>query len=272
MNNTHWIIQENLIKASLLEELKNVLHDLSISYETVKIIPFSDELPEIQERSGVSIFYGSTTLIMNAFRQDRFQKGIFYNPNHFCMPNYFEKWGEFMLNADSQILTFNEIVHGTFSEQSNAEKKKWFVRPIHDDKSFSGSVYDYDEIVRLESSLKDSNNPYLNEETLVAIAQPKEIAKEWRHFIVKGQVVSTSRYAENGKASKSNSDIPTDLIEFVEKRCQEYTPHVIFVMDTALANGEYKIVECNCFNDTGFYDHDIKKIIANVDEVIRQQN
>lgn len=47
-------------------------------------------------------------------------------------------------------------------------------------------------------------------------------------------------------------------------------PHDIFVMDVALYEGGYRIVECNCFNDTGFYDHDILTIVKNVNQYLRK--
>lgn len=162
-----------------------------------------------------------------------------------------------MLNFDSEILTLNQIV-------KSIKQGQWFLRPIYDDKSFSGRVISFEEIIEFESKLSDSNNPYLDENTLVAISKPKTIAKEWRHFIVNKQIVSSSRYAELGKVSKSSEDVPSDLLEVVKNRCEEYVPNEIFVMDTALHNNTYKIVECNCFNDTGFYDHNISKIIGAV--------
>lgn len=254
----HWILQQNLIKESVFQQIKDVLKEDHISYEEVKIIPFSDELPNIQSTHPVNVFYGSTTLILNAYKHSKFSKSIFYDEDLFTIKNYMDKWGDYMLNADSNILTFKEIVEGDYN------KGEWFLRPIHDDKSFSGKVMTSDQIIQIENSLKESNNPYLNEETLVAISKPKQIAKEWRHFIVNGEIISTSKYAEEGQPSKSSRDIPQELIQFVRDRCREYMPHPVFVMDTALYNNSFKIVECNCFNDTGFYDHDIKKVIRAV--------
>lgn len=258
MRNIHWILQENLIREATLYQVEEALIKDSVSYEKVKIIPFSDSLPIIQDSDDLKIFYGSTTLILNAYSKEKYAEGIFYDPEIFSLRNYFEKWGAHMLNIDSDILTFKEIVNGNYTNGN------WFVRPIYDDKSFSGRVMTISEIQHLEASLAESNNPYLDEATLVAISKPKDIAKEWRHFIVNKEIVSSSRYAEFGQSSKSAADVPNDLLEFVKERCNEYTPNAIFVMDTSLHKNSYKIVECNCFNDTGFYEHDINTIISKV--------
>lgn len=264
MRNIHWILQKNLIKETDLQEIKEALRADDVSFEEVKIIPFSDELPKIKKTEGFNIFYGSTTLILNAYANENFSEGIFYDKEVFNMKNYFEQWSQHMLNYDSEILTFNEIVNKAYKTGN------WFVRPIYDDKSFSGKVMTFEEIANLESSLAESNNPYLDENTLVVISKPKTIVKEWRHFIVNKEIVSSSKYAEYGNVSKSGDDVPAELLEFVENRCQEYVPNDIFVMDTALHDDNYKIVECNCFNDTGFYDHDIKKIIKAINQYTRQ--
>lgn len=265
MRKIHWIVQQNLTREATLNEVRNALRNDQVSFEEVKIIPFSDELPEVKESPDFKIFYGSTTLVLNAYKNEAFSEGIFYDKNTFSLKNYFDKWGRSMLNVDSEICTFGDIVKGDY------KKGNWFIRPIFDDKSFSGRVMSAREIEDFEQSLAASNNPYLDETTLVAISSPKEIEKEWRHFIVNKEIVSSSRYAENGMLSKSSSDVPSSLLAFVHERCEEYTPNDVFVMDTALHNGEYKIVECNCFNDTGFYDHDISRIISKVNEHVRKR-
>lgn len=266
MRKIHWILQNNLIKESILLEIKKALTDCNITFEEVKIIPFSDDLPDINVSEDLKVFYGSTTLILNAYSKNVSNEGIFYDKELFSMKNYFEKWGDHMLNFDSELLTFKEIV------SKNDRSSEWFVRPIYDDKSFSGRVMSFEEISNLESSLADSNNPYLDENTLVSISKPKEIKKEWRHFIVNNKIVSSSKYAEDGQVRKSNKDVPTELLEFVQMRCNQYAPNDVFVMDTALHDNTFKIVECNCFNDTGFYDHDITLIIQEVNAFLQKKH
>lgn len=266
MRRIHWILQKNLIKEKIFLEIKEALKSDDISFEEVRIIPFSDELPEIKESNDFKIFYGSTTLVLNAYKLDKFKEGIFYDKEVFNMRNYFKEWGNHMLNYDSEILTFNEIINKDYKNGT------WFVRPIYDDKSFSGRLMTFTEIENLEKSLVESNNPYLTVNTQVAISKPKDIEKEWRHFVVDKKIVSSSKYAENGNLSKSRIDVPDELLKFVEDRCNEYVPNNIFVMDTALCDDKFKIVECNCFNDTGFYDNDIKDIIKAVNNSIRKGN
>lgn len=51
-----------------------------------------------------------------------------------------------------------------------------------------------------------------------------------------------------------------------------YTPHDVFVMDVALSSDKYYIIECNCFNDSGFYDHDIGEFVKSINNYMRERN
>lgn len=263
MSQIHWILQQNLIREQTFYEIKQALIAEGISFEEVKIIPFSDDLPEIRSFGEINVFYGSTTLVLNAYKRFGGGKGIFYESSHFNVRNYIEQWKGSMLNHDSRIMTLTE-----FCTENHPEYNRWFVRPIEDDKSFSGRIMTWTEIRNLEAQLKDSNNPYLTTETLVAISSPKEIEKEWRLFVVDKEIVSACRYTANGALNVDDADLPEGMLAFALERFNEYVPDDVFVMDIALHKGNYYIVECNCFNDSGFYRHDISKIIRSVNRFL----
>ncbi|WP_276326166.1 ATP-grasp domain-containing protein [Pseudobacteroides cellulosolvens] len=107
---------------------------------------------------------------------------------------------------------------------------------------------------------------------LILVCKPKQIEKEWRNIIVKGKVVSSSRYSVYGKKSVDSEDIPDEMIQFAEDCCKVYNPHDVFVMDVALKRDNFYIIECNCFNDSGFYDHDIGEIVKSINNYMRERN
>ncbi|MDI9309775.1 MAG: ATP-grasp domain-containing protein [Limnohabitans sp.] len=263
MNQIHWILQSNLIKESVFNQIKKTFIENNISFEEVKIIPFSDDLPEIKTFNEINVFYGSTTLILNAYKKFGITKGIFYDHSNFNLANYIKHWSDNMLNYDSKILTFEQITKLNLKPDSH-----WFIRPIEDDKSFSGKIMSVNEIYNFEKELLNSNNPYLTTETLVGISSVKEIEKEWRLFIIDKQIISICRYTMNGELSISDEDIPDQLIKFTEECLKIYAPAAVFVMDIALYKNSFKIVECNCFNDSGFYKHNIEDIILKVNQYL----
>lgn len=265
MKNIHWIVQNNLIREKTLKAVTGALSHEGISFSEVKSIPFSDELPELNQTGEINVFYGSTTLVMNAFRRFGSGKGIFYDPDRFNMQRFLMEWGSKMLNHDAKVLTFAQVV-----ALNEPDESLWFVRPVEDDKSFSGRIMAFEEIRMLEAGLKDSNNPYLGEETLVVISSPKTIDKEWRLFVVDRQIISVCRYAMNGELNVDKDDYPQELAEFAQTCINQYLPDTAFVMDIALSNNRYAIIECNCFNDSGFYDHDIPAILKAVQQLLEK--
>lgn len=120
------------------------------------------------------------------------------------------------------------------------------------------------QIQEWTTRLEAADDVALNLDTPVLFGSPKTLTKEWRAFIVDGKVISASRYQLQGEPSLSAEDVPAGLVTFVEERCAEYQPHPIFVMDVALVDGNYFIIECNCFNGSGFYHCDIQQIVAAV--------
>jgi hypothetical protein len=264
MQEFQWVLQSNLTNLKTLNEVRAALIADNVAFEEVKIIPFSDALPEISNRSLFSIFYGSTTLMLNAYNDQHFRGGVFYNES-FTISNYLEKWGNKMLNEDALIMTLEEFAGKNLNPQS-----EWFIRPNEDNKAFSGMTLYFEQFMNFFEIVKNSSNPHLNSQKDIAVSTPKTITTEWRSFIVNGKIISTSRYLHEGKFLTSSNAVPPSLIDFIEKVIRQYSPHDIFAIDIALSGEEYRIIECNCFNGTGFYDHNIPAIIRAVNNYLRQ--
>lgn len=83
---------------------------------------------------------------------------------------------------------------------------------------------------------------------------------EYRLFIVDDNVVSSSKYAENGRANFSR-DVPNNIVEFGKKIALEQRPAEDYVLDLTEYNGQIKIVEYNNINTSALYCSDINKLI-----------
>ncbi len=265
MKEARWVIQSNLIQENDLKEIQNTCSDMGVEFQEVKIIPFSNELPNINLDDKVNIYYGSTTFMDNIYEQLDKPIGLFYNHETFSMENYMDKWGERMLNYEALILTVEQALNRKYYPFSD----DWvFVRPDGDGKEFDGQVMKYQEV-----------EPYLNRhlqyiskmnlQTKVIVGPAYNIHKEWRNYIVNGEIVSSSLYRENFKLRKSNIDIPESMLEYVNERIKEYQPHDNFVMDIAsMHDGTYYIIECGCLNSVGFYKANISEIIKKITKYI----
>ena len=262
----NWILQKNLTKPDVLNRIKNALKGEGESYEEVEIIPFSNEIPRIENMNAFKVVYGSTTFMVNAYEDPDFREGVFYNPDTFQMANYVKQWHSLVLNHEGQMIKFGEV-----SNLHSTAERKWFVRPNHDGKEFAGRVLTFQELVEWSDKICKLDLPDLNKETQIWISEPKAIEKEWRLFIVDNHIITASRYMYQGELSISSSDIPEEMLAFTRKLVAMYKLHDVYVMDIAKVDDIFKLIECNCFNGTGFYDHNIEKVIKAVNEIIRKK-
>jgi hypothetical protein len=268
MKKVRWIIQNNLIAENDLQAIQKACVDINVEFESILVIPFTEELPEFTIDDAVNIYYGSTTLMNNIYRTLNKPEGLFYDQDKFSMLNYMNIWDKHMLNSDATVTTLDE-----FSKRDYKNESLWFVRPDADDKSFDGSVMEFEKIKSWTNNITHYDNSNLNGQTRIIAGQPYYIHKEWRNFIVDGKVIESTLYRENFKLKKSNIDIPLDMIKFVTERCKEYTPSKAFAMDIGLCGGDYYIIECGCINSVGFYAANIAKIVkAITDSVLYNEN
>ncbi len=259
MPTPHWILQKNLTNEKVFSTIKATLEADGIGYQEVMLVPFSDELPVVEGLLEGLVFYGSTTLILNAYRDPSLQSGVFFDPERFCMGSYLARWGSRMLSHDARTTTFAALA----AEEHPAETA-FFIRPDADTKAFSGQVMSFEAIQAFAAQLKSAENPHLNPDTAIIVGKPKAIHKEWRSFVVAGKLVSTTRYVLDGELDIDAEDVPEALVQFLKEAISVYQPHAVFVIDVAFLEGRYAILECNCFNGTGFYGHDIPKIVRAV--------
>ena len=102
------------------------------------------------------------------------------------------------------------------------------------------------------------------------VPQPGQDAKKLlcaRVALVDGKPATGSLYRMEGALEKKKG-FPSEVGEFVTKRCEEYCPFPAFVMDVAAVDGILKVVELNGINASGFYDSDIETIVKGIKSVM----
>jgi len=265
--NIRWVIQNNLISQPEFKLLKESCDKLGVEIEEIEVIPFSAELPEFTMDEKTNIYYGSTTLMYNIYHQLNNPTGLFFDEDAFSMENYINKWGKHMLNSDADITSFREV-----TQKQYPDDQIFFIRPDDDSKSFAGTTMTFKQIKDWGSNITLYDNVTLNEDTKILVSEPYNIKKEWRTYVVDGKVSTASRYRENFRLSKSGTDIPEDMIQFVEDRCKEYQPYGAFAMDIALCGDNYYIIECGCINSVGLYDSDVNKLVTDISKYVNKKS
>ena len=211
-----------------------------------------------------TIFFGSAKLIDRVYKHPmKFKEGVFFNEN-FNYRWFIENNGELMLNGgnNSTDLSVNEITHDLIKLIGPT-----FVRPINDLKSFVGGLVTPDNYAEWSDSLIRQYGIDKYSQIRVLSSTPKPISAEYRCFVVADFKPTVMQYQDENKLCAKEISVKLQLD--IESFLKDVTmPHEICVVDVCLSEGEFRVVEFNCFNASGTYGHDtniiVKQLIDNL--------
>lgn len=249
----YYLVQQNLFRETNYNVLMELFERHKMDYEIITYRPFSDEIKYNTDRKDIFVF-GSVSMT-NAASKYGWNPGVFYNENH-DMEVYMKHYGKYMLNSDGMCINYAD----SLPEQL---PYTFFARPTRDTKVFSGSLFTKDswnEWVNTSTAADVVKN--ITDETRIFVAPLKSnIVQEIRCWVVDGKVVTTSQYKLGPKVISQNYDHVLEVTEFAQKMVDIYSPSRAFVLDVCYYNDEYKVVEINCINCSGFYEADMSKLI-----------
>lgn len=253
----YYIIQENLFREFHYNTLVEHLKKQGLEYETIPFRPFTEDLEFKTTRKDVWCF-GSTNLAKVAKKYDWYP-GSMYNENH-NIEVYGKYYGDNMLNSDGIICTIEESIGHL---DNGVVPYAFFSRPTFDTKSYSGQLFTHDSWKAWIKELEDSSlKTQLSNETKVLLAPLKTTQQEIRCWIVDGKPVTISQYKIGSRVNYQNHDNNQEAMIFATNMAKLYCPARAFVLDICLYNDEYKVVEINTMNCSGFYDGDMHKLIT----------
>lgn len=248
----YYVVQKKLFREENYENLINTLERLGLDYEIVELT--KDGFDVKTDRKDVFPF-GAVRMAKLARERD-WNPGSFMTDNH-DFEIYSKGFGiENMLNGDSIL-----VEAGSFYLESPK-----FIRPSKDSKAFTGKVFTPEEWHELVYSAIYDPKSILKTDTIVQVCSPKKIYQETRFWVVKGEVVTGSMYAW-GNYNISQYLVDDGALKFAQSMVDKYQLADTFVIDIALTSeGDYKIIECNCTNCSGFYQADMNKLIIALEE------
>jgi hypothetical protein len=263
----HWILQDNLFNEVAYGKLLETLERFNIPHSIHKVIPFIGELtPEVELGTKNVICMGSYSL-RHAAKKAGWYPGVF-DLEHQDFTIQMKHWGDEMLNADAIVSRFEDAV---FTEDT------MFIRPIQDSKVFAGTVMDRDEFVEWQKKvcvLEEDYGTSLTKDTLIQVCRPKKIYAEYRFWIVKGQIVTSSLYKRGDRVIYS-SDVDqhvksyvTSILRLTERKDPLYciahvgwTPDEAFCIDVCETPEGMKVVEIGTINSCGLYAANITDLV-----------
>ena len=251
-----WCVQTNLSGESF-DKISQACQELGNNCVGFKIIPFLDKMPRIGVK-GPFVLIGSTTMNRASVKSRKYSQGIFFNPKKFRPTEYARHYGADYFNHDLRVTSLKELDESDYDLNTEL-----FIRVNDDSKQVSGGTVFFSDLLNLKSSTEEHwvGGDIFTPDTEICIASVKPIDAEWRLVIVSGRVVAASRYRPTISA-----DVPREVIDFGNRMAYRWTPHDVCVMDVCASEDQLYVLECNCFNGSGFYAADLKSIITAVSE------
>ena len=254
-----FIIQHNMMNGISLGSIASALVDNNIPHKFVGVIPFSHEITSDEPLIGNEFIpYGSTLMTSLTSKW----RGHYHDPKTFDVAVWNANRND-MLNNDWR--SFIISIKGAIEILGAMDDDRLiFTRPCLDLKAYSGQVMNAKELREwlTDAMACESSGSYqLSPDTMIVLAEPKNIQAEWRWFIVDGEVVSGSMYRFKGVLDK-REELDAAVIREAQAFAGCWLPHRNCVMDLALVDGEMKVIEFNTINSSGFYDHNVEKIIC----------
>lgn len=256
----HWILQDGFFSESGWEAMVSTLERFEISYSVHTVVPGVGHLkPEPVLAHTNVICLGSYTLRHMAV-QNAWRPGVFdlYGED---FEKQRERWGEHMLNHRAYVCKLDEAC---FTEP------RMFVRPLHDSKSFSGKVFTAEEFVQMQRSVREGRQVgSLSGQTEIILSEPQSIYAEYRFWVVKRTLITSSLYKRGNQVFYS-SEVNPRIIQFARERVAEWAPHDAFVLDVCETPKGLKIVEINTINSSAFYAADVQRLVLALEEAFTE--
>lgn len=258
-----WAIQTNAISHLQAEAVAFAVMANEGKAFNVEVIPSLNLINFVSENEPTTnnvIPYGSTKFVELAIEKKWL--GVFHNTN-FSVPIWNEKRTD-MLNHDSVNLKVEELLAYI---KTLPDGISVFIRPTIGKKIFPGMTATVADIVNWVKTGQVGRYPF-SPETEVTIARIKNIQSETRWFVVNGKVIDGSTYRLRGHSVLLHVNNETYLKE-AQQFADVWLPHPTCVMDLASTEDGTKVIEFNTFNSSGFYNHDIPKIIRAIESIFK---
>jgi hypothetical protein len=268
----HWILEDNITDFGY-QWLIKVLERYGIKYTLVKVVPYENILiapsfdtfeRQPNQNDNIDIENNTPIFPFGTMGLSRVAGIRNWNPGALTNDEFtFEKWSagfglDNLLNSESIIMAF--------CDELELPDSMFFARPCMDNKSFSGQVISRTQFLEWQKTILDINDPLskLNKDTMITIAPFKNIMTEARMFIFDGKVVTGSYYKFGCEVRYEEVKNGDPVIDYTNDIVKDYQPAKAFVIDIALTDDGYKIIEINGINSVGLYNADVDKFVQAV--------
>ena len=251
-----WLLERNVFSEDL-DPLVAEIQRQGMEVEQIRYVPFEAGSYDNFDDGDCVMCYMSLNLVRQLRREKPWIPGSFCDLPNFECSAYYAHFGQYLLNRDSYfMLPLSELkrrkeeIFDRFDlPRGSTPIRQIFVRPSCGFKTFSGQLLDLRHFDTDFSWFEEFATP----ESLVVVAFPKNILREWRFVIARKQVIAGSRYKPlQEPLGDSEADVRAkDLAQQIAQ--EEWAPDPMFVIDICEADTGFHLLEINSFSCSGLY-------------------
>jgi hypothetical protein len=256
-----------LIEASVYgSEADPLLAEIRRQGMAVEVVPFRTLLKDQDLIAGgrplaeadCVVAYGTFPFARQIQLHRRWRPGAWCDPANLDCTTYFSHFGKYLLNQRYTIMPAVEAIRqqeGLYEEFGPNDEV--FARPTGCHKVFTGRCIYKDDFAQALSPAT------FDPATLVVVAVPREIGREWRLVVAADRVVAGSQYAVEG-SKRVEATFPEEVRSFTETMLAEvrWRPDELFMMDIGESEGRLWLVELNGFSCSWLYACDLEAVVA----------
>ena len=258
---TTWLIESNVYGdeiTPLVAEIKRQgLPIAVIPYRSLTkgSVPLVDGQPVAADACVIG--YGTFPFARQIQLHHTWRPGAWCNPQTLDCATYFAYFGQYLLNQNYIIMPGVEAIRqADWLFSTLAENEELFVRPTSCHKLFVGRRVSRDDFSRILAPTR------YDPATVIVIARPRDIGREWRLIVIGDQIISGSQYAENCLRC-IKSELPDNVTAFASEMLQKisWRPDPIFMLDICESEGGLHLVELNSFSASWLYACDFAAVV-----------
>lgn len=207
--------------------------------------------------------YGTFPFARQIQLHRRWAPGAWANPGNLDCICYFSYFGKHLLNQRYTILPGVEAIRQQdWLFEILGRDDMVFARPTGCHKLFTG------RLISKETFAAGLAPTRYDPATLIVVAAPRTIQREWRLVVVGDRVIAGSQYAEAGNKALQPG-CPAEVLQFVEAMLAavRWRPDPVFMVDVGEADGQLWLIELNGFSCSWLYQCDLAAVVAQVSEL-----
>jgi hypothetical protein len=184
--------------------------------------------------------------------------GGWCSADNLACTTYYARFGPHLLNQRYTVLPAAEAVrHRDAVYDYLGRGDEVFVRPNGCQKLFTGRRVARDDFVAALGPAR------YDPATLVVIAEPRAVGREWRLVVAGGAVIAASQYQRDG-ALEVVAGCPDAVRSFAAAALAAagWAPDDIFMMDVCESEGRLCLLELNGFSCSALYECDPRAVVA----------